>query len=231
MKASLIADLPMDERPRERLLKHGVETLSDAELVALLIGSGVRGKNAIEVGRELLHEGLSSLARRDWSSTAHARGIGTAKAARLAATFELGRRLAAVVEVQGDPIRDTDSIARPLAARYAHHVQERLGAIYLDAKSRIIREREIYVGTLNCTTVSTRDVLRGALEHHAASVIIFHNHPSGDPSPSAEDLRFTQKMVAAADLMGVELVDHLILGRNRYVSLKQRGFLRVASSQ
>lgn len=224
MKASLIADLPMDERPRERLLKHGVETLSDAELVALLIGSGVRGKNAIEVGRELLHEGLPSLARRDWSTTTHARGIGTAKAARLAAAFELGRRLVATAEGERDPVRDAESIARPLIARYAHHVQERLGAIFLDSKNRIIREREIYVGTLNTTTVSTRDVLRVALEHHAASVIIFHNHPSGDPSPSAEDLLFTKKMVEAARLMGVDLVDHLILGRNRYVSLKQRGF-------
>jgi DNA repair protein RadC len=225
MNGGLIADLPMDERPRERLFKHGVETLSDAELLALLIGSGVRGRNAIDVSRELLREGLSSLARRDWSSAARDRGIGTAKAARLAAAFELGRRLVTSVDDQRDPVRDAESIARPLMARYSHHVQERLGAIFLDSKSRIIREREIYVGTLNSTTVSTRDVLRCALEHHAASVIIFHNHPSGDPSPSAEDLLFTRRMVEAAKLMGVELVDHLILGRNRFVSLKQRGVL------
>jgi len=224
MNGGLIADLPMDERPRERLFKHGVETLSDAELLALLIGSGVRGRNAIDVSRELLREGLSSLARRDWSSAARDRGIGTAKAARLAAAFELGRRLVTAVDEQRDPVRDAESIARPLIARYSHHVQERLGAIFLDSKSRVIREREIYVGTLNATTVSTRDVLRYALEHHAASVIIFHNHPSGDPSPSAEDLLFTRKMVEAAKLMGVELIDHLILGRNRFVSLKQRGF-------
>ena len=225
MSGSLIADLPMDERPRERLLKHGVETLSDAELVAILIGSGVRGKSAIQVARELLIGGLNVLARRDGASVQRSRGMGAAKAARLAAAFEIGRRLAAHVEGDRDPIRDAESLARPLIARYSHHVQERLGAIFLDSKSRIIREREIYVGTLNNTTVSTRDVLRFALEDHAASVIIFHNHPSGDPSPSADDLLFTKKMVEAAKLMGVELVDHLILGTNRYISLKKRGIV------
>lgn len=225
MTGSLIADLPMDERPRERLLKHGVDTLSDAELVAILIGSGVKGKSAIQVARELLAGGLNVLARRDGAAVQRSRGVGAAKAARIAAAFEIGRRLAAHVEGERDPIRDPQSIARSLIARYSHHVQERLGAIFLDSKNRIIREREVYVGTLNNTTVSTRDVLRFALEDHAASVIIFHNHPSGDPSPSAEDLLFTKKMVEASKLMGVELVDHLILGANRFISLKQRGIV------
>lgn len=220
-----IADLPMDERPRERLLKHGVETLSDAELIAILLGSGVRGKNAIAVARELLHDGLAGLARRDWSSNHHPTGVGTAKASRLASAFEIGRRLAAAVEGARDPVRDPEPLARSLIARYSHYVQERLGAIFLDSKNRIIRQREIYVGTLNSTTVSTRDVLRLALEDHAAAVIIFHNHPSGDPNPSAEDILFTRKMVDAAKLMGVELVDHLILGASRYVSLRRRGVI------
>lgn len=225
MSGTLIADLPMDERPRERMLKHGVETLSDTELVAILIGSGVRGKSAIVLARELLAGGLQGLARRDWGCAQPARGIGAAKATRLAAAFEIGRRLSSIVEGTRDPVRDPESIARPLIARYSHYVQERLGAILLDSKNRIIREREVYVGTLNSTTVSTRDVVRYALDDHAAAIILFHNHPSGDPSPSAEDLLFTKKMNEAAKLMGVELVDHLILGLNRFVSLKQRGVL------
>jgi len=223
MKAALIADLPVEDRPRERLGKHGPSTLSDAELVAILLGSGARGKSALIVARELLAGGLRELSRMEWAPGHRIGGVGFAKYARIAAALEIGRRIAAHLDGERDPIRDPESIARPLIARYSHHVQERLGAVFLDSKNRIIREREIYVGTLNSTTVSTRDVLRYALQENAASIIIFHNHPSGDPSPSAEDLVFTRKMVEAARLLGVELLDHLILGTNRYVSLKQRG--------
>ncbi|HUO84471.1 MAG TPA: DNA repair protein RadC [Thermoanaerobaculia bacterium] len=221
-----IAEMPEDERPRERMMKHGAPTLSDAELIAILLGSGIRGRSAIAVARDLLTDGLQGMSRREWGNGERVVGIGTAKAARLAAAFEIGRRLAvAANESIRDPIRDATVIARTLIARYSHHVQERLGAVYLDAKNRIIREREIYVGTLNATTVSTRDVLRYALMDHAAAVIIFHNHPSGDPSPSSEDLLFTKRMVEAGRVMGVEVMDHLILGANRYVSLKQRGVM------
>lgn len=220
-----IAEMPVDERPRERLMRHGVRTLSDAELIAILLGSGIRGKSAVAMGRELLADGLQRMARREWDNGESIPGIGAAKAARLAAAFEIGRRLAADADTSRDPVSDPQTIARALVARYSHHVQERLGAVYLDSKHRIIREREIYVGTLNATTVSTRDVLRYALIDHAASIIIFHNHPSGDPSPSAEDLIFTRKMVEAGRVMGVDVVDHLILGANRFVSLHQRGVL------
>ncbi len=221
--ALTIADLPLDERPRERLMRHGASTLSDSELLAILLGSGVRGKSALQLARDLLPDGLQVFARRDWSSGRLAKGIGEAKRARIAAALEIGRRLASHVADGSDPIRDPDALARSLIARYAHQVQERLGAVFLDSKNRVLREREIYVGTLNSTTVSTRDVIRHALEENAASVIIFHNHPSGDPAPSAEDLLFTKKMVEAGRLMGVEILDHLILGSNRFVSLKQRG--------
>jgi DNA repair protein RadC len=218
-----IADLPMDERPRERLFLHGAGTLSDTELIAILLGSGVKGKSALQVAREILGDGLQAVARREWSPNRRIRGIGQAKASRLAAAFEIGRRIAARIEVDRDPVRDPDSLARSLIARYSHYVQERLGAVFLDSKNRLIREREIYVGTLNSAVVSTRDVIRLAMEEHAAAVIIFHNHPSGDPSPSAEDLLFTRRLVEAGKLMGVDIVDHLILGANRYVSLRQRG--------
>jgi DNA repair protein RadC len=225
MNLERIADLPADERPRERLLRHGAETLSDAELVAILLGSGVRGRSALHVARELVTDGLQSVARRELASMRRMSGVGDAKASRLAAAFEIGRRLASQIGDDGEPVRNAESLARALIARYSHHVQERLGAVFLDAKKRVIREREIYVGTLNATTVSTRDVLRFALEENAASVVIFHNHPSGDPAPSAEDILFTRKMVEAGKLMGIDIVDHLILGTNRFVSLKQRGVI------
>jgi DNA repair protein RadC len=223
MSDTLIGDLPLDERPRERLIKHGPQTLSDAELVAILLGSGTRGRSAISVARELLSDGLRDLSRREWGHGARVNGVGLGKWARIAAALEIGRRIAAHLDGERDPIRDPESIARPLIARYSHYVQERLGAVYLDSKNRVIREREIYVGTLNSTTVSTRDVLRYALHDNAASIVVFHNHPSGDPAPSAEDLVFTRKLVEAGRLLGVDILDHLILGANRYVSLKQRG--------
>lgn len=225
MSTTLIGDLPVDERPRERMALHGSQTLSDAELVAILLGSGTRGRGAIHVARELLADGLRSLSTREWAPGQRVGGVGFAKWARVAAALELGRRLSAHCDGDRDPVRNAESLARPLIARYSHYVQERLGAVFLDAKNRVIREREIYVGTLNATTVSTRDVLRYALQDNAAAVVIFHNHPSGDPAPSAEDLVFTKRMVEAGRLLGVDVLDHLILGSNRYVSLKNRGVM------
>ncbi|MGA7615015.1 MAG: DNA repair protein RadC [Thermoanaerobaculia bacterium] len=222
MTRDMIADLPLEERPRERLLRHGPATLSDSELVAILLGSGVRGRSAVHVAREITARGLHELSRCDWGSE-HVIGVGDAKAARLAAAFEIARRLAAHRPEERMPVRDAESIARSLIARYSHHLQERLGAVFLDSKNRVLKEREIYVGTLNSTVVSTRDVIRLALQESAAAVIIFHNHPSGDPAPSAEDIVFTRKMIEAGKLMGVDVMDHLILGTNRYVSLRKRG--------
>jgi len=219
---SRIADLPLDEQPRERLARHGVSVLSDAELVSVVL-SASRGRNTLDTARAVLSDGLLSLARRDWRTYARITGIGEGNAAKIAASFELGRRATYRGIDAGHPVRDADSVARGLVAKYAHHVQERLGAIYLDAKNRVIREREIYVGTINMATVSTRDVLRHALDDHASGVIIFHNHPSGDPAPSADDLLFTKKLVEAGKLLGIDVHDHLVLGSNRYVSLKQRG--------
>lgn len=217
-----IADLPLDEQPRQRLARHGAGTLSDAELVSVVL-SASRCRNTLETARAVLSDGLLALARRDWRTYTRVTGVGEANAAKIAAAFELGRRATARDLPIADPVRDPESLARSLIARYAHHVQERLGAIYLDAKNRIIREREIYIGTVNSATVATRDVFRHALDDHAAAVIVFHNHPSGSPEPSGEDLLFTRKLVDAGKVLSIDVLDHLILGANRFVSLQQRG--------
>lgn len=221
---SRIADMPLDEQPRERLARHGVETLSDAELVSVVLTAS-RGRNVLDTARFVLSDGLLALARRDWRTYARVTGVGEANATKIAASFELGRRSVIRETPVGDPVDNPHGLAASLLARYGHHVQERLGAIYLDTRNRIVREREIYIGTLNGATVSTRDVLRFALDDHAASVIVFHNHPSGSPEPSAEDLTFTCKLVDAGKVLGVDVLDHLILGAGRYVSLKQRGMM------
>jgi DNA repair protein RadC len=221
--AELIADLPLDERPRERLQKHGAHTLSDAELLAILLGSGLRGKNAIQLARELLCDGMGSLAAFDAERIAKSAGVGPAKATRIVAAFELARRLAAASD---EPTPYDDAVVgRALISRYAHQSQEHLGALFLDSRERVLRQRELYVGTVARALVSTRDVIRYALEANAVGVVLFHNHPSGDPSPSAEDLTFTRRVQQSLQLVEVELVDHLVIGVNRYCSMKGKGLL------
>jgi len=218
----LISDLPIDDRPRERLLTHGPETLSDAELVAILLGSGVRGKNAIQLARELLQDGLATLRKREPAQLAKSPGVGNAKAARILAAFEIARRLT-VAEADPQQSYDAEAFGRALVTTCSHHVQERLGAAFLDSRQRILRQREIYVGTINHAAVSTRDVIRHALDENATAVVLYHNHPSGDPSPSAEDLMFTRKMAESLRLCDIDLMDHIVIGANRFYSMRQRG--------
>ncbi len=219
----IIADLPINERPRERMACQGANALSDVELLAILIEPGRRGKSSIDLAREALADGLHGLARREWRPGRPAGSLGASRIARIGAALELGRRIGSLDRDGGEPVRDPAVLGQALISRYSHHVQERLGAVYLDSRNRVIREREIYVGTLTSATISTRDVLRFAFEDGAASIVVFHNHPSGDPSPSAEDLLFTRTLVAAGKVMGIAILDHLIIGSNRCVSLKQQG--------
>ena len=218
----LIADLPLDERPRERMRMHGASTLSDAELVAILLGSGTRGRNAIQLARELVGEGLETLVRRDLEDIARLGGVGPAKATRIVAAFEIARRFAARPD-RDRSVYDCEVLARSLITRCAGLRQEQLGAVFLDSRRRIVCEREIYVGTVAHAVVSTRDIVRQGLEVNAVGVVIFHNHPSGDPAPSGEDILFTRRASDALRLVDLELVDHLVIGASRYESLKQKG--------
>ena len=220
----LIADLPADERPRERMLRHGAPTLSNAELIAILLGSGVRGKNAIQLARDLLADGLDTLRRREPSHLAKTGGIGPAKAARVAAAFELARRMANH-DADEPPRFEPEILGRSLLTACAGARQERLGAVFLDSRQRIIRQREIFIGTINTALVSTRDIIRCALEENAVGVVLYHNHPSGDPSPSAEDLTFTRRAAEAMRLVDLALVDHIVIGAQKFYSMRDRGVL------
>ncbi len=202
------------ESPLDRLFRAGAAALSDSELVALLTGS-------LESARDLIRDGLPTLAQTDW--TLRRRGLPKRSAARLTASLELGRRLAACAHDDRQPVTEPDSLARRLMGRYGSLAQEHLGAVFLDSRHRMIAERVIFVGTVNSALVSTRDVLRAAIDLGAPALILFHNHPSGDPSPSAEDLLFSRKLIEAARLLDVDIVDHIIVGAHRFVSLKQRG--------
>jgi DNA repair protein RadC len=221
----LIRELPPDERPRERLLEGGAAALSDAEVVAVLLRTGRRGASAVDLARELLraHNGLGGLQRVD-PAALRRRGLGAAKAATVAAALELARRLARHEVRDREPLAHPEAAARYLALRYGLPDQEVMGALFLDTRNRLLAESEVYRGTLNRAAVEPRGLLKEALLRGAAALVLFHTHPSGDPSPSAEDLAFTRRLAEAGEVVGVRLVDHLILGSaGRWVSLRQRG--------
>jgi DNA repair protein RadC len=220
----LICDLPQDERPRERLLMHGAATLSNTELVALLIGSGKKGKNAMELSRELLAEGIDTLSRREAKSLAEIAGMGLAKATRVLAAFELARRMNS-----GQPEQPADYdlhvLGRKLVKQYGAQMQERLGAIVLDSRRRMLIQKEIFVGTINHALVSTGEIMKFVLLENGCAAVVYHNHPSGNFAPSAEDESFTQKLKYSLSTADIELVDHLIIGSHGYLSMKERGML------
>lgn len=220
----LIRELPAGERPRERLLKQGGSSLSDSELLAVLLRTGRAGVSVLQLSMDLLREsgGLAGLL----TATPHSlrrTGVGPAKAATLLAAVEMGRRLAREQLLDREPLSRPVDVARYLALRYHTCDQEIMGALFLDARSLLLGEREMFRGTLNRMTVEPREILRECLQRGAASVYLFHTHPSGDPSPSAEDLLFTRRMAEAAEIVGVRLVDHVVLGRQgRWASIRER---------
>lgn len=216
----VIRDMPADNRPRERLLARGPEALSDAELLAIVLGSGTAGKNAIHLAHELLAGGIGSLQRTELTTLCRARGIGPAKAARIIAMLEMSKRFTARPEKK--PPFDASALAMELVAKYHAHTQEHVGAVLLDARQRILKQHEVFVGTLDRILVSARDIIRVAVVERAAGVVVYHNHPSGDPTPSDDDIGFTQQLKHSLALVDLELVDHLVLGVDRYVSMRER---------
>ncbi len=224
MESLMIHELPLDDRPRERLLEHGSHSLSDAELVAVLLRTGRPGASAVELGRELLRltGGLAGLrGLRDGGATCP--GLGRAKLASVLAAVEIGRRLARLELPQKVSLARPREVADYLVMRYCSIPQEVMGALFLDLRNQLIGEREVFRGTLNRAAVEPRAVLKEAILRDASALLLFHTHPSGDPSPSGEDYLFTRRMAEAAETVGLRLVDHLILGGfGRWVSLRER---------
>lgn len=223
--ASLIADMPAEERPRERLLRNGAKVLSDAELLAVLLRGGRPGASVLDVARELLAAsgGLAGLSAASPRSLRR-NGVAGVKVSTVLAAVELACRMAQAGIPDRAPLSNSAKVARYLALRYGQLDQEVLGGLYVNARHHLLGERELYRGTLHRASVEPRAILREALLCGAAGVVLFHNHPSGDPSPSREDLAFTRRVARAGEVLGVELVDHLVVAEGgAYVSLKDRG--------
>lgn len=223
----VIRELPLDERPRERLLKHGPSLLSNAELVAILLGSGTRGRNAVQLARKLLGGGLRSLSGAAPAELTRNSGVGVAKAARLAAAFELAERARNDKVAEAPPPRfDLQDFGTDLVRRMHKYRQERLGVALLDAQHRLIDERDVFIGTINHALVSTRDVVAYALEKTAVAVVLYHNHPSGEASPSGDDIAFTRRVKEALAMFDIDLIDHLVVGEHKFALICASGAVR-----
>jgi DNA repair protein RadC len=223
-----IQDLPVEDRPRERLARLGPGALSSEELLALLLVSGSRGESALDRARRLLatHGGLAGLAGLTGEELARERGIKGARAAAITAALELARRLATETLGGRDLFNEPALVKDYLRRVRGDGSQERTGALYLNARNRLLRDDpEIYRGTLDRAVVEPREILKRALLANAAGVILYHNHPSGDPAPSREDREFTRRLASASESVGLKLLDHIVVGRGGCVSFREAGLM------
>lgn len=218
-----LASLGPGDRPREKALRAGAATLADHELVALLLGSGVPGRDALAVAAGLLAAvgGVPGLARAAPARLTREPGVGPSRSARLAAAFELGRRALVPPGDARPRLTTAATVAAHLAPEHGAHREERFGVVLLDTRHRLIRTVVISQGTLDASLVHPREVFRAAAEHSAAALVLFHNHPSGDPAPSVDDLALTRRLVEAGELMGMAVVDHVVLGAGCWHSLRE----------
>lgn len=222
-----IREMPEDERPRERLIKYGPEALSNSELLAIILRTGSQKENVINMCSRIFSEySLKQLSQANMKQLTQIHGIGTAKAAQIAAVFELARKLEGFTDEPKRKIRSPADVYSILYPRMREQKREKLVALLLDTKNQVLREEVISIGSLNANIVHPREVFKAALMESCASVILSHNHPSGDPTPSREDIAVTEKLVEGGKLLGIDVLDHVVIGDGRYVSLKDEGYVR-----
>lgn len=222
-----IRDWPERQRPRERLLRDGAGVLSDAELLAVLLQTGVRGRTAVDLGRDLLQHfgGLRGLLTAPPLTLNRQRGLGPAKCAALQAAIELSRRHLGETLQRGDALASPEHTRRFLAAQLRDQLQEVFGCLFLDTRHRVIRYVELFHGTVDGAAVHPREVVRRALDLNAAAVIAAHNHPSGAAEPSAADRALTRRLSEALALVDIRLLDHVVIGDGEWVSFAERGWI------
>ena len=215
------------DRPREKLVRLGADALGDNELVAAVLGSGQRTRGALELANALLAAvgGLHRLTRSSPDALRRIPGVGQAQAARLLAAVELGRRTLLQPPAERPQLRSPRETASYLLPRFSARAVEHFGLVLLDVRCRVIRTALLSIGTIDATTVHPREVFREAAAAGASSLVLFHNHPSGDPSPSPDDVRLTARLVRAGEVMGIDVIDHLILADHRYYSFRESGGL------
>jgi DNA repair protein RadC len=227
---TLIKDMPVDMRPREKLLELGPDALNEHELLAIILGQGTRDTSALELANQLLstYEGLRHLQKASLEELIQVKGVGSAKAASIKAAFEIGRRVSKGVETRffiKSPEDVTQFVKQILIQEMRDYDREHFMVLYLDRKGGLIVKEDISIGGLHSSIVHPREVFKTAVKRSAASMILAHNHPSGDPAPSREDIDITRRLIEAGHIMGIEILDHVIIGENTYCSLKEKGLI------
>ena len=228
--AIMVRDLPPEERPREKLLAYGPSGLSNAELLAILLRSGTRKKSVLRIAEEILarikEQGLVGMVHISVAELAKIDGVGKVKAATLQAAIELARRLAVQQSAKIQMITGPEDVARYAMPHYRFEQKEHFAVLLLNTKNHVISMPEGSVGSLSASVVHPREVFRAAIDHAAAAMMLLHNHPSGDATPSRADIAVTERLVKAGKIMDIPVLDHVVLGRDRFISLKEKGLLQ-----
>ncbi len=219
-----VKDMPEGERPRERLQHYGAQALSTAELLAIILRTGVGGENVVHLAERLLarFDGLPGLAQASFAELCQVKGIGPVKVTQVKAALELGRRLLVAAPQERPLIQSPADVAHLVGSEMAFLPQEEFWVLHLDTRNRVMRVQRLYRGSLNQATVRVAEVYRDAVRNNAAAIIVVHNHPSGDPTPSPQDVALTRALAEAGRLLDLPLLDHVIIGLGRWVSLKER---------
>jgi DNA repair protein RadC len=220
-----ITDMPVNERPRERLARLGAQALATSELFAILLRVGLPGENAVQVGQRLLNEfgGITGVHRAPFDELRNQRGIGEAKAAQIKAAIELGRRMAQECPDERASVNSPADAAALVSYEMSALEQEHLRVILLDTRNRVLGITEIYKGSVSSSQIHVGEIFKDAIRRNAPALIVVHNHPSGDPTPSPDDVVVTRAIVQAGKLLDVDVLDHIVIGQGRWVSLKERG--------
>ena len=223
----MIKELPADERPREKMKERGAQALGNSELLAILLRTGNFQESALRIAENLLDRqgGLAGFGNATLEEFEQVKGVGEAKAITVMAAIELGRRVTTLAPVERPIIRTPDDVAALLMPRFRYETKESFIAILLSTKNHVLKTAVISVGSLNASIVHPRELFREAINASAAAVILAHNHPSGDPAPSPEDVSLTRKLVDAGKLLDIPVLDHIVLGDGKYISFKEKGIL------
>lgn len=223
----MIKDVPVEDRPRERLLSLGPSHLSNQEILAILLGSGTKKESVMELSnRVLMHfEGIKLLSDATIEELTAIKGIGPAKGVLILASIEMGKRMSEYKPSERYIIRSPEDGANFVMEEMRTLTQEHFVVLFLNTKNQIIHRQTVFIGSLNASIVHPREVFREAVKRSAASIICAHNHPSGDPTPSQEDIQVTRRLVECGKMIGIELLDHLIIGDRKFISLKEKGYI------